>query len=57
MAKNNNETMQQTSNFNQIDKLYLMVLNKYRGCCGRDRMVGRFITTYAISAYRHSHVS
>jgi len=24
-----------------------------RGCCGRDRMVVGFTTTYAISTYRH----
>jgi hypothetical protein len=24
-----------------------------RGCCGRDRMVVGFTTTYAISAYHH----
>ena len=32
-----------------------MAVDSYilRGLCGRDRMVVRFTTTYAISAYHH----
>ena len=30
-----------------------MSLSTIRGCCGRDRMVVRFTTACAISAYHH----
>jgi hypothetical protein len=33
--------------------IIVISLKSMRGCCGRDRMVVGFITTYAISAYHH----
>jgi len=33
--------------------IFILCIHFGRGCCGRDRMVVGFTTTYAISAYRH----
>jgi len=39
--------------YTDIKSQYPVSVMRWRGCCGRDRMVVRFTTTYAISDYHH----
>jgi len=38
---------------NRTNRKYVFIPFSRRGCCGRDRMVVGFTTTYTISAYHH----
>jgi hypothetical protein len=42
-----------TNNADLHIKLFKVALSTHKGCCGRDRMVVGFTTTYATSVYHH----